>query len=406
MKVLLHTPDQIDNLGEDEYLAKLISSKDGLAIPFCQHRIQALNDLGKKLMSSPYSVSAPQILALGFWLRKSALKRIQQELLPELPDRYAVPRGLAFHLPPGNVDTLFAYSWALSFLAGNQNVVRLPSQMNSIAEFLVKTILSTLKEFELSNFQHFVLFDKTSTLIRDISAQSDLRVIWGGDAKILEISREPVRPDGLSLGFSDRKSICILSAKGFAESDIKTRQQLAAKMYNDLYWFDQLGCGSPRVVIWLGDPSPETCDEFYSLLQTIVKEKNKSLETGIAISKFVFGNEMAGTGLCYDVKRYSNELTILKAKIHPEILESTHGGGILFDCKCFDLQEMNCLVQPSLQTITHFGLTNVEIDALKSIVCGSGGYRIVPVGEALSFAPIWDGMNLISMFTRLVTIQK
>ena len=406
MKVQLHTPDQIDSLGEDEYLSKLGSKKDGLDLPFCQRRIQALNDLGGKLMSSPYSAAAPQLLALGFWLRKSALKRIQQELLPELLAHYAVPRGLAFHLPPANVDTLFAYSWALSFLAGNQNVVRLPSQMNPVAEFLVKTILSTLKGSELDDSQHFVFFDKTSTLMRDISARSDLRVIWGGDAKILKVSRDPVRPDGLSLGFSDRKSICIISAKVFTESDIETRRQLAAKMYNDLYWFDQLGCGSPRAVIWLGNHSPETCNEFYSFLQAVVKEKNESLETGIVVSKFVFGNEMAGVGLCDEVKRYSNELTILKAEIHPGILESTHGGGILFDCKCNDLQEMDCLIQPSLQTITHFGLTDLEIETLKSIVCGTGGYRIVPVGEALSFAPIWDGMNLIAMFTRLVTVQK
>ena len=406
MKVQLHTPDQIDSLSEDEYLGRLYSEKDGLDLPFCQRRIQTLNDLGNKLMRSPQAASAPQILALGFWLRKSALKRIQQELLPEVPDRYAVPRGLAFHLPPANVDTLFAYSWALSFLAGNYNVVRLPSQMNPVAEFLVKTILSTLKENNLASSQHFVFFDKTSTLMRDISARSDLRVIWGGDAKILKISRDPVRPDGLSLGFSDRKSICIISAKGFAESDLETRRQLAAKMYNDLYWFDQLGCGSPRAVLWLGDQSPETSDEFYSLLQTVVKEKNESLETGIAISKFVFGNEMAGVGLCDEVKRYSNELTILKAKIQPGILESTHGGGILFDCKCKELQEMSCLIQPNLQTITHFGLSDSEIETLKSIICGTGGYRIVPVGEALSFAPVWDGMNLIAMFTRLVTVQK
>ena len=406
MKVQLHTPHQIENLGEDEYLGRLGSKKDGLDLPFCQRRILALHDLGNKLMRSPHSASAPQILALGFWLRKSALKRIQQDMLPELPDRYAVPRGLAFHLPPANVDTLFAYSWALSFLAGNQNVVRLPSQMNPVAEFLVKTILSTLEEHELVSSQHFVFFDKASTLMRDISARSDLRVIWGGDAKILDISRDPVRPDGLSLGFSDRKSICIVSAKAFAEADIETRQQLATKMYNDLYWFDQLGCGSPRAVLWLGDHSPEIRDEFYSLLQTVVKEKNEILETGIAISKFVFGNEMAGVGLCDEVKRYSNELTILKAEIQPGILESTHGGGILFDCKCNDLHEMSCLVQPNLQTITQFGLSDSQIETLKSIVCGTGGYRIVPVGDALSFAPIWDGMNLIAMFTRLVTVQK
>src|SRR5229473_1854189 len=35
------------------------------------------------------------------------------------------PRGLVFHVPPANVDTIFVYSWALSALAGNRNVVRI-----------------------------------------------------------------------------------------------------------------------------------------------------------------------------------------------------------------------------------------------------------------------------------------
>ena len=42
-----------------------------------------------------------------------------------------VPRGLAFHLPPTNVDTLFVYSLMASFLVGNLNVVRVSRNRRS-----------------------------------------------------------------------------------------------------------------------------------------------------------------------------------------------------------------------------------------------------------------------------------
>ncbi|MFC6804089.1 acyl-CoA reductase [Deinococcus caeni] len=39
-----------------------------------------------------------------------------------------MPRGLVFHVPPANVDTIFIYSWLMSVLAGNRNVIRLSSR--------------------------------------------------------------------------------------------------------------------------------------------------------------------------------------------------------------------------------------------------------------------------------------
>lgn len=406
MSVELFNPNnKHEQLAEQDFLDRIGSGNVSIDSPFCDRRVEALNDIANKLMRSPLSAGAPQVLALGFWLRKSAVKQVQRDLLPQLPDCYCVPRGLAFHLPPANVDTLFAYSWALSFLAGNKNVVRLPSSLNPVAEHLVQTIIEVLEEQDLADSQLFVFFEKTSNLVKEISAISDLRVIWGGDAKVLNVSKNPVRPDGLSIGFSDRKSLSIISARGFEEADMETRQEVARKLYNDLYWFDQLGCGSPRALVWIGDNS-DLRDSLYKMLQQVVLEKNETIETGVAISKFVFSNEMAGVGVCNQVQQYSNELTILKAEVQAGLLDNTHGGGILFDCRCETVDQISCLIQPNLQTITHFGLSVDEMESLKSVVCGHGGYRIVPIGNALSFSPIWDGMNLVAMFTRLVTAQS
>ncbi len=405
MTVEIFKPGNNESIDSASFLKQLDSGSKNIDAPFCDQRIDALNEIATTLLHSPMAAQAPQILALGFWLRKSAVKQIQRDLLPQLPGCYSVPRGLAFHLPPANVDTLFAYSWALSFLAGNSNVVRLPSEMNPVADYLVSSILECLCKRDMAESQQFVFFDKTSDLVESISSIADLRVIWGGDAKVLAVSRYPVRPDGLSIGFSDRKSLSIISADAYANADETTRRDVAQKFYNDLYWFDQLGCGSPRALIWVGDKGQHSND-FYSMLQSVVVGKAERIETGIAISKFVFSNEMAGIGISNEVQRYSNELTVLNAEVQTGLLENTHGGGILFDCQCKSVEEIACLIQRNVQTITHFGLSDAEMASLKSVVNGAGGYRIVPIGEALSFSPIWDGMNLIGMFTRLVAVDS
>ena len=116
MPIKIYNPTKTQELEEKEFLDKLDSSNGNLDLPFSETRVEALNSIANTLMRSPEAAGAPQILALGFWLRKSAIKRVELDLLPVSETHYAVPRGLAFHLPPANVDTLFAYSWALSFL--------------------------------------------------------------------------------------------------------------------------------------------------------------------------------------------------------------------------------------------------------------------------------------------------
>ena len=54
------------------------------------------------------------------------------------------PRGLVFHVPPANVDTIFVYSWALSALAGNPNVVRISSRSAGAADACSTTLNETL----------------------------------------------------------------------------------------------------------------------------------------------------------------------------------------------------------------------------------------------------------------------
>jgi hypothetical protein len=81
------------------------------------------------------------------------------------------------------------------------------------------------------------------------------------------------------------------------------------------------------------------------------------------------------------------------------------GAGTLAHAHLATLTELAPLVQRKDQTLTHFGFTTAELDALVTVLGGRGIDRIVPFGSALRFAAVWDGYDLLREFTRLTTIM-
>lgn len=92
--------------------------------------------LSKSLMRAPEVRRFPDLVALGYWLRKSnmlALAKRYEHLVIR-------PIGNVFHAAPGNVDSLFVYSGILSLLCGNANIIRLSSKTGGSADVLCEHI--------------------------------------------------------------------------------------------------------------------------------------------------------------------------------------------------------------------------------------------------------------------------
>lgn len=373
--------------------------------PFHENSLSVVRELSARLLKSKQSKQAPQFVALGYWLRAAAIKRLQSDFVARLPEgQVPTCRGLAFHLPPANVDTLFVYSWVLSYLAGNANIVRLPSNVPETTQWLLNAVIGTLEEAGDLNSNLFCQYDYRSNLSKTISAISDLRLIWGGDEKVQQASADPVRPDGLSIGFSDRKSHCVINADAYARLDEAERDQLAEQLYNDIYWFDQLGCGSPRTVVWVG-PATDCSQDLYARLNRLAGQKGYMVETGVAISKFSFANAMIAAGTADKGHIFSNSLSVLGASSDADVLSEVHGGGLLWDIEIPTLQDLLKLVDRHTQTITHFGFEKGELAQLAKGMIGKGGFRLVPVGSALSFEETWDGIPLLDHMTRRIVVH-
>lgn len=374
--------------------------------PFNKARVSVAEALSARLLKSETSRQAPQFVALGYWLRSAAIKRLRADFEARLSEgQLQTPRGLAFHLPPANVDTLFVYSWVLSYLAGNANIVRLPSDLPATTGWLLKTVTTVLAEADEQASNLFCQYDYRTDTNRTISAFADLRLIWGGDEKIRQASVDPVRPDGLSIGFSDRKSHCIIKSEAYASLGTEKRNQLAEQLYNDIFWFDQLGCGSPRTIMWVGD-AKDHAQDLYKRLVHCTEQKEYEVETGVAISKFAFANSRIASGTAQKGRTYSNQLSVLEAENDPNILSEVHGGGMLWDVTVERLEDTLKLVDRHTQTISHYGFEKSELMALAHAMVGKGGFRLVPVGTALSFEETWDGLPLLDQMTRRIVVQS
>ena len=186
MSAQIYSSGGAESLDTDSLISRCSDLETLAVYPFSDQVLDCLKLLSKRLIGSEFARAMPQIMALGYWIRPSALKGLQQRLQGSNDQNTIVsPRGLALHLPPQNVDTLFAYSWVLSYLVGNCNVVRVGSEPGAVSRWLIEQILLVLEEAGENHRSIFCSYQHSDTDIASkISALCDLRVIWGGDEKI------------------------------------------------------------------------------------------------------------------------------------------------------------------------------------------------------------------------------
>jgi hypothetical protein len=184
------------------------------------------------------------------------------------------------------------------------------------------------------------------------------------------------------------------------ESSAKS-MRLAERFYNDVYWFDQMGCGSPRLLVWFGEPGP-FADDFYRRVAHVAHSKSYRVEAGAAIGKLSLAHDLLADAVTDRHYTFGNALHVSRARNPVEAMDRPYGGGFLCDWVATRIEDLALLASRSLQTVTHFGIDEASLQALAHAVRGKGGYRIVPIGQALQFEPVWDGVDLMRHLTRIV----
>ncbi|MBO0839652.1 MAG: gamma-glutamyl phosphate reductase [Sciscionella sp.] len=396
-----------DNVGD--LLSRLRQPPPGGPLTFGDQRlIDFLTGFARRLLAPALARRFPELASLGFFLRKGEIAR-ELSTIDTNPDVLRFPRGLVFHVPPANVDTVFVYSWALSALAGNRNVVRISPRAGGAAGAVLDALNDALADADpaIAATQVMISYDRDDTITGELSANCDLRVIWGGDAAVRAIRQHPLAPHARDVTFPDRASFSAISVDGWRAATNEEKTQAVQGFYNDAYWFDQAACSSPRTLFWVGDERSATDAraKFIELLGVTVDKRMFHVEPSMAVQKRVGSYGAAAEGIVDAIRFAGNAITTVELAPGTMALRDWLGVGTFGHMTVAKLADLADIVTRKDQTLTHFGFQHGELVDLARRLGGCGIDRIVPFGKALSFAAIWDGYRLLAEFSRLTTIE-
>src|SRR5271154_3696006 len=393
-------------LDDEALMSKLGEVRGRLAPPFAPERIDLVARVAETLLGPRRAAASGPAAHFAFWTRRAALMKLAAGFAARVPSNaLARPRGLVFHLPPQNVETVFLYSWALSYLAGNANIVRLPQAISARMRAIVDLFLERL-EAAGDESQLFVHYPSQGDLGAKISVRSDARVVWGGDAKVALFAPLPLRNGGKSIWFGDRFSFSTINGAALDRLDDPALRALAKKLHNDVFVFDQMACSSPHALYVVGEAAAHAL-AVRRLLDASAAEwtmDDPKAHVGHAIGKMTAAFYAAGSGRASSVNWRNTNLTSFVASA-PERQDLRVGGGFLSVVFVRSLDEVASFIRESDQTITYFGWERGEVETVAASRPGPGVSRWAPIGTALDFDFIWDGYDIPFELTRLVRVS-
>jgi len=392
-----------------EALVAWCARRPAATSPFTEDRMALAVQVGRRLAADPTARRVPALQALAFWMRRGEIFRLRDEFTRETSSGIInVPRGTVLHFPPTNVDTLFVYSWLLAMLAGNRNLVRLSSRAGADATVLVRVINAALANHggPLADETVMCTYGHDEGITTALSAQCDVRVIWGGDASVAAIRRIPLAPRSIELAFPDRFSFAVFRADAVVAMDAPSLEELADRFYNDTYWFDQLGCSSPRVVAWVGtdDATTDASTRFWTTVRARIVARAYRVDVGTALAKWTYAYRTVLDGAADRFQWAANELAVVTLR-GLEMMPREHpGGGTVLEIRIPVLDALIPVLTSRDQTLAHYGFRLEELQAFVRQAGARSFDRVVPVGEALQFGKVWDGFDLLGQFTRQVVL--
>lgn len=374
-----------------------------LAMPFDAESIAFCTALGDALRHDPGCRDYPDLMGLAFWLRTAQIK----QLAANYHDRQLKPLGQVVLFAPGNVDSFFVYSSLLSLLCGNINLIRLSQESGGSVEKLIVHLQGLRDAFPGPHARlQVVRCSHSAPQLLDYITQCDARVMWGSDTTIQTLRALPAPGHARDLCFSHKSSLAVLDAQALLNADSTAVDRLTDDFLRDTLTFAQQACTSPRTLVWLGKSSHAAAaqQQFWGAVSDRLPSK-QWLEPSDAMSAFSTAQwftmqpDSAVSGLALQ------PLPRLRID-HLNDWQHTHhsGCGLLLELTLNDLAALTPQLKPYHQTLSHWGIAEAPLrDWLTTNLIGLD--RVVPVGQALQFTPVWDGVDLVHQLSRQVHCQ-
>ena len=169
----------------DNKVQYLVGKSDGVfsarpLVPYNELACKFLNSLSAALLSDKVAKLYPDIISFAYWCRKANIARLKREFA-ETHARLGL--GMVFHITPSNVPINFVFSYAFSLLAGNANIVRVPTKdfpQTSVVCRVINRLFANAKYKKIAEMTVFVRYQQNDEITGTFSGNCNARFIWGG----------------------------------------------------------------------------------------------------------------------------------------------------------------------------------------------------------------------------------
>ncbi len=377
-------------------------------VPYDECICEFLNSLSSALLTDKGAKIYPDVISFAYWCRKANIARLKQDFA-ETHTRLGL--GLVFHIAPSNVPINFAFSYVFSLLAGNANIVRVPTKdfaQTRVVCGAINQLVANEKYKMIADMTAFVQYPQNDEITGAFSEKCNARIIWGGDQTIQHIRKSAIPERSIEIAFADRYSLCAIHAESILQADDVTLNRLAVSFYNDTYLMDQNACSSPHLIVWLGegDVLAQAKEKFWAGVYETTVSKYE-LQPVNAVDKYMLLCEKAiELDNITDFKKHGNYLYRLKLASLPDDVDALRGQyGFFYEYDTQDINSIAHIINTKYQTLTYFGLDKAELRDFVVSNRLSGIDRIVPVGSALDIGVIWDGYDIVRSLSRIIDFK-
>lgn len=393
-------------------LEMVAGNKDNM--PFDEIVVEFVSDLSRLILFDKNFRKFPEIIAVGHWLRASNIKKMQIDFENLKSGRLLVPKGCVLHFAPSNVDTIFVYSWVISLLLGNKNIIRLSRKKSAVVDALLNLISTSLlneKYNKIANGLLIVSYDYDMEITELLSKYCDIRVIWGGDKTIDAIRTAKIPSRSTELVFANRFSIAAINSSYINSISGCELTEVVKLFYRDSLTYDQNACSSPKAVFFVGNPQERLYakQRFWNKVEHYLEENNpwKDTSVTIAMTRFTSLTQFSASNKIASFEKQFFDFPCVAEieTIDNEMRDMHSGGGFFLVGEAVTLSDVISKLNKKDQTLIVCGFEKTSLDEIIYDLPTGAVDRIVPVGKALEFSPVWDGYNLFLEFTREVYID-
>ena len=372
--------------------------------------IKFLSKLSQKLLcKNPNIEEYKDFKGFGFWIRESNLINMRDS---RRDINCRVGRGVSFHIAPSNIATNSLYTLVFGLLSGCPSIIRLSNknidELRSIMQ-LINKILASREFIKLSNKISFINYEHDRTISNYFSSLVDARILWGGDETIQIFKSFNTASHCVDIVFPNKVSSSLISSEWLLSSDGEEIAIKADLFARDIGLFSQMACSSPKSLILIKDQNlsykKELLDFFkkcdLSLSTKNWLSENQSLE-----------NFKSSIDICMELPNFrcifkGINLSVFfadKCKF-TEINNFKTKDSCIFLSEVDSIEEALTLLPENNQTIVCIGLKKeIKIKVVQKGMIG-GSNRFVSPGNALNMNIYWDGYDIVSFLSKIISFN-